>query len=197
MTVGENVLAPSSIDEVVAIVRELHESATHFAVSSGATPASGQTIVVSVSRLTRVELREASLTLRAEAGATVASLRAAGEKAKLRPVGLPDSVTAEHVGGLIARGEVPRRSVSGIEGVLSTGEVVRTGGSVLKDVVGYDLPALLLGSMGWLAIIVAVTFRVEPAAARTPVSAPAGVTQSGYGVVRAAFDPQGLLRGRY
>ena len=38
---------------------------------------------------------------------------------------------------------------------------------MLKDVVGYDLLAALLGSAGRLAIIAAVTFRLEPAAART------------------------------
>ncbi|MBV8444649.1 MAG: FAD-binding oxidoreductase, partial [Candidatus Dormibacteraeota bacterium] len=89
-------------------------------------------------------------------------------------------------------GEVPRRSLCGVEAVVPGGELVRFGGGVLKDVVGYDLPALLLGSMGRLAVIVAVTFRLEPAAARTPAPPPPGAIGD-LDLVTAAFDPHGLL----
>jgi FAD/FMN-containing dehydrogenase len=96
---------------------------------------------------------------------------------------------------LIARGEVPRRSLCGIEAVLSTGERVSAGGSVLKDVVGYDLGTVLLGSMGALAIIVAATFRLEPARSRTPVPEPPGAVPR-HELIARAFDPQGLLSAR-
>ena len=85
-------------------------------------------------------------------------------EAKLAVVGLGAETGSGHVGTLVARGEVPRRSLSGVEAVLSTGEAVKAGGAALKDVVGYDLIAALLGSAGRLAIIAAVTFRLEPAA---------------------------------
>src|SRR6202043_2463836 len=93
---------------------------------------------------------------------------------KLIRVGLGADTVSAHVGTLIARGEVPRRSLAGVEAVLSTGEVVKAGGAALKDVVGYDLTATLLGSAGRLAIIAAVTFRLEPAAARPATSKPPG-----------------------
>ena len=190
-------LAPASIDEVATTVAELQETSTPFAVGSTADGAVADgAVLLSVSRLSAVEIREASLTLRAEAGATVSAARSLAERAKLALVGVPERAEAQHVGGLVARGEVPRRAIAGIEAVLPTGERVRTGGSVLKDVVAYDLAALLLGSMGRLAVIVAVTFRLEPIGAHTPVAAPAGVTQTGDSLLVKAFDPRGLLRAR-
>jgi FAD/FMN-containing dehydrogenase len=188
-------LVPASLDEVVATVRELRETSTPFAVLSGDQAGGGSRVVVSLARLTGVALRASSLTLRAEAGTRVSEvLRAAGD-AKLAVVGMDSRVAADrHVGSLIARGEVPRRAVAGIEAVLPTGETVRTGGSVLKDVVGYDLPALLLGSMGRLAVITAVTFRLEPAGARTPSQSAPGIMPEHSGPIVVAFNPQGLLR---
>ena len=73
--------------------------------------------------------------------------------------------------------------------------MVSAGGAVLKDVVGYDLATVLLGSMGRLAIIVAVSLRLEPADARTPVADAPGAA-AGTGVLAGAFDPVGLLRAR-
>ena len=67
------------------------------------------------------------------------------------------------------------------------------GGAALKDVVGYDLIAVLLGSAGRLAIITAITFRLEPATARTATSKPPGTRQWQPGLA-GAFDPKGLLR---
>jgi FAD/FMN-containing dehydrogenase len=108
-------------------------------------------------------------------------------------VGLGAETGSAHVGTLIARGDVPRRTLAGIEAVLTTGETVKAGGAMLKDVVGYDLLAALLGSAGRLAIIVAVTFRLEPAAARTPTSKPPGA-RAWQPALADAFDPKGLLR---
>jgi len=187
-------LAPASAAEVVATVRELGESSTPFAVSSGDAAAGDGAVVVSVSRLRELALRAEAATLRAEAGALVSDVTASAAGAKLVVVGLPGSSGTRRVGALVARGEVPRRAIAGIEAVLPTGETVRTGGSVLKDVVGYDLPALLLGSMGRLALITAVTFRLEPAGARTPVPPAPGPVPAGDGSVARAFDPNSLLR---
>jgi FAD/FMN-containing dehydrogenase len=187
---------PRDADSVAAIARVCAETLTSIAVSSSASGTDGAApqrgVVISLNRLTGISVAAGGLTLRAEAGATVAAVRiAAGEK-QLAVVGFPDSVDAEHVGTLIARGEVPRRSLCGIEAVLSTGERVSAGGSVLKDVVGYDLGAVLLGSMGALAIIVAASFRLEPAKSRTPVPKPPGGVPP-HELIARAFDPQGLL----
>jgi hypothetical protein len=131
--------------------------------------------------------------LRLAAGATVANLRAAVTGSRLAVVGLGAQTGSGHVGTLMARGDVPRRTLAGVEAVLTTGETVRAGGAMLKDVVGYDLLGALLGSAGRLAIIAAVTFRLEPAAARTPTATPPGA-RIWQPALADAFDPKGLLR---
>jgi glycolate oxidase len=50
--------------------------------------------------------------------------------------------------------------VLGLEGVLMGGEMIRTGGANRKDVTGYDLTQLLVGSEGTLAVLTAATLRL-------------------------------------
>jgi len=52
--------------------------------------------------------------------------------------------------------------VLGLEAVLPTGEIVRTGGKTVKNVVGYDLTQLLVGSEGTLAIVTRIILRLVP-----------------------------------
>jgi FAD/FMN-containing dehydrogenase len=190
------VVIPRDADMVATIARACAETLTPMSVSSGASSTDGAApphgVVISLNRLTGISVAAGGLTLRAEAGAAVAALRSAAGDHQLAVVGLPAAVDAQHVGTLVARGEVPRRSLCGIEAVLSTGERVIAGGNVLKDVVGYDLGSVLLGSMGALAIIVATTFRLEPARSHTPVPDPPGAVPR-LEVIARAFDPQGLL----
>jgi glycolate oxidase len=55
-----------------------------------------------------------------------------------------------------------KRYVLGLEAVLPTGEIVKTGGKTVKNVVGYDLTQLLVGSEGTLAIITRIILRLIP-----------------------------------
>jgi glycolate oxidase len=52
--------------------------------------------------------------------------------------------------------------VLGLEAVLPTGEIVRTGSKAVKNVVGYDLTQLLVGSEGTLAILTQIILRLVP-----------------------------------
>lgn len=61
----------------------------------------------------------------------------------------------------------PRDVVLGLETVLATGERVRCGGRVVKNVTGYDLAKLYLGSLGSLAVIEAAWLRLLPAPEQT------------------------------
>lgn len=196
VSAAASLVTPASLHAAVAAVRVCAESGTPFGVRSSAAgsaataPPAG--VLLSLERLAGIEMHAPALTLRAGAGATVASVRhrAAGEG--LAVVGMGDGPLPASVGALVARGTVPRRSLTGIEAVLPTGETIAFGG-VLKDVVGYDVPALLLGSMGRLAVLLTATFRLEPAGARTVSPRPAGVVLPDPSLTRA-FDPQELLR---
>jgi glycolate oxidase len=57
---------------------------------------------------------------------------------------------------------VTRQHVLGLEAVLATGEVMRTGGRIVKASTGYDLTQLIIGSEGTLALVTEVTLRLSP-----------------------------------
>ncbi len=193
-----DVVSPADVASLVRVAGLCNQQGVPITVTSGAPATPGGTperggIILSVSKLAGIDVAAPGLTVRAEAGASVARVRAAVAKEKLVVVGLGADTGSEHVGTLVARGEIPRRSLAGVEAILSTGDAVKAGGAALKDVVGYDLIAALLGSAGRLAVIAAVTFRLEPAAARTATSKPPG-TRTWQPGLAGAFDPKGLLR---
>src|SRR4029079_4387690 len=57
---------------------------------------------------------------------------------------------------------VTRHQVLGLEAVLGTGEVIRTGGKFVKATNGYDLTQLIVGSEGTLALVTEATLRLYP-----------------------------------
>jgi len=86
------------------------------------------------------------------------------------PIDPPGAARAT-VGGLVAANRNgPRRLlwgsirdlVIGIRAALPTGEVIKTGGKVVKNVAGYDLVKLFIGSLGAVGVITEVTFKISP-----------------------------------
>lgn len=193
------VITPSGVTGLASAVLACADAGVPLRPRSG--PYAGGSpegaLTVSLERLTEIDVRGPSLTARAGAGASVATLRNAVGAAGLTFAAEFGSGSrgGAHVGSLIARGGVSRRALTGIEAVLTTGEQIGSGGRMLKDVGPYDLAAALLGSQGRLAIIVAVTFRLLPVGAEVPAHPPQGPTvpTSVDDLVRAAFDPGGLL----
>lgn len=194
---ADSAVTPADRQALAAAVRIAAETSTPIAVRSAAAGSSVKAprdgLVISLDRFNAIEVRGAALLVRAGAAASVATVQQRVAAEGLAVVGLGNGPLPATVGALVAAGAVPRRSIAGVEGVLTTGELITFGG-VLKDVVGYDVPALLLGSMGRLGIITEVTLRLEPAAARTttPAGAPGAATLDP--VLLRAFDPLQLLR---
>lgn len=156
----------------------------------------GRAVSVSLAALDHLRADAGAMVVRAGAGATLVSLRAAVDGAGMALVGVPGggAGVAVHAGSLVARGQAPRRALTGIEAVLPDGEVVHAGGGVLKDVTGYDLAGALLGSMGRLALITELVFRLQPRQARAAApEAAAGAAGAVSELLRHAFDPDGLM----
>ena len=176
---ADAVVLPATTDEVARTVAWCYEhdvpliprgGGTGFA--GGAVPLDGG-IVLGLERLAGVRSVEPLLwRMWVEAGVTTADVRRlARENGLLFP---PDPGAGEQsqIGGNIATNAGGPHAfkygttgawVTGLEAVLPPGEVVSVGGPIRKDVAGYDLKSLLIGSEGTLGIITAAWLRLVPA----------------------------------
>ncbi|MFI7287869.1 FAD-binding oxidoreductase [Streptomyces anulatus] len=146
-----------------------------------ATVATQGGVVLVLTRLNKIiEIAPAELLARVQPGVTSAALAEAAHRDNLLWAPDPGSRTVATIGGTIATNAgglrglkygVTRDYVLGLEAVLPTGEVIRTGGRLNKDVAGYDLTRLLTGSEGTLAVITEATLALRPA----PTTAGTGV----------------------
>jgi glycolate oxidase len=128
-------------------------------------------IILSLERMNRIiEVDQDNLMMTAEAGVTLLSLNRAVAEAGLSFPLHPGDESAQ-LGGMVACGAGGARAVKhgvmsnyvkGMEVVLPTGEVLILKGKLLKDVAGYDLMHLLIGSQGTLGVITNVTLRLHP-----------------------------------
>ena len=170
-------LTPRSTDELAMLVRESGRVGRPLAIrgagtwplaldraSAGATP-------VSVGAITGiVEYVPGDLTLTARAGTTIAELHDAthanGQWCPLLPWGLD----AGTIGATFATATTgpcrfalgaPRDLALGVEFVDGTGAVARGGGRVVKNVAGFDLTRLMVGSWGTLGIITEISMRLR------------------------------------
>jgi glycolate oxidase FAD binding subunit len=117
-----------------------------------------------------VEYEPADLTITCQAGATLDDLNGPlSENGQMLPFGKVPG--ASRIGRLLAlRGREshlawgsPRDFTIGLRVVTADGRIIRTGGKVVKNVAGYDLTKLFIGSMGTLGVIVEATFKLAPA----------------------------------
>jgi glycolate oxidase len=136
-------------------------------------------IVLSLTRMNRIlEIAPEEMLARAEPCVSTAALNDAAAAHGLFYPPDPGSRTVSTIGGNVAtcagglRGlkyGVTRNYVLGLTVVLPTGEIVKTGGRLWKDVAGYDLTRLITGSEGTLGVITEVTVALQsaPRTART------------------------------
>ena len=129
-------------------------------------------VLVDTTQINRLLEHEGpDLTCHVEAGITLATLQmrlaTRGQKLSLDP---PDAQQAT-VGGLLAsnasgpkrlRYGTARDLVIGLRVVQSNGEISHSGGRVVKNVAGYDLNKLYIGSLGTLGVIVEANFKLHP-----------------------------------
>ncbi len=167
-----------STDEVAAVVRLCADARVPVTprglgtgLTGGSVPLWGG-VVLSLELMSEVlEVSAADMVVRARPGATTARVQAAcaaqGLYYPVDPASLEDCSiggnVAENAGGARAfRYGVTGDWLRGIEAVLADGSIVRHGGRIHKNTVGYDLCRLLVGTEGTIAVITEVTLKLIP-----------------------------------
>jgi glycolate oxidase len=172
------VVFPGSTQEIAAIARLCNEHGVPLVVrgagtgyTGGAVPLHGGALL-SMERFTRIiEIDEDNLLAVVQANVITHDLQQAVEARGLFYPPDPASLKQSSIGGNVAecaggpravKYGTTKRYVLALEAVLPTGEIIRTGSKTVKNVVGYDLTQLLVGSEGTLAIITEITLRLVP-----------------------------------
>ena len=172
------VVLPADTQQVAAIAQVCNEQRVPLVVrgagtgfTGGAVPTQGG-VLLSMERFNRIiEIDELNLLAVVEPNVINADLQRAVEKLGLFYPPDPASLNQSSLGGNVAecaggprafKYGVTKRYVLALEAVLPTGEVVNTGSKAVKNVVGYDLTQLLVGSEGTLAIVTRITVRLLP-----------------------------------
>ncbi len=170
----------AQISEVLKICTEDHAAVVPWgggtSIGLGNRP-SRVDVVLSLERFTGlIEHDDANLTATAQAGMRVAELQQilAGRHQFLA-IDPPQTAEATIGGVVAANTNGPRRmhyggvrdQVIGMKCVLATGEQVKSGGKVVKNVAGYDMCKLFTGSLGTLGVITEVTLRMAPVPERS------------------------------
>ncbi|MDP8905556.1 MAG: FAD-binding protein, partial [Chloroflexota bacterium] len=170
---------PRTTGEVQAIVRlaaaagvALVPRGAGTGLSGGAVAIEGALTVAFTEMNRIVEIDRANLTATVEPGVINADLGRAAAEHGLFYAPDPASFEMCSIGGNLAENSgglrcvkygVTRDFVLGLEVVLADGELLRTGGKNVKDVAGYDLTGLFVGSEGTLGLITQATLRLLPA----------------------------------
>jgi glycolate oxidase FAD binding subunit len=174
----EAVVFPGTTEEVAAVLVQAGEAGLPVTPWGGGTkmaigsPPNRIGLVLGLTRLNRIlEHEPGDLTVTVEAGLTLDALQEAlGRRGQWLSLD-PASSDRATVGGILAsNASGPRRHlygtardlVIGLTVVAADGSVVHGGGKVVKNVAGYDLPKLYIGSFGTLGVLVEATFKLRP-----------------------------------
>jgi glycolate oxidase len=172
------VLVPANTEQIAAIARLCNQHHVPVVVrgagtgyTGGAVPVHGG-VVVALERLNQIlEIDEENPLAVVQPHVITRDLQDAVEARGLFYPPDPASLKQSSLGGNVAecaggpravKYGTTKRYVLALEAVLPTGEIVRTGSKAVKNVVGYDLTQLLVGSEGTLAIITEITLRLVP-----------------------------------
>ena len=174
----EIVVRPTKTEQVSQIMRLCNQEmipvtprAGGTGLSGGALPVFGG-VLLSVEKMNRiVEIDRENLMAVVEPGVITEVLQKEVEKTGLFYPPDPASKGSCCIGGNVAecaggpramKYGVTKDYVFGLEAVLPSGEIIRTGGKLLKNVTGYNLTQLLVGSEGTLAIVTKITLKLIP-----------------------------------
>ncbi|MBN8192801.1 glycolate oxidase subunit GlcD [Bacillus sp. NTK074B] len=172
------VIVPRSTEEVSEIVKICHAhlipivprgSGTNLC--AGTCPTEGGLVLLFTNMNKIIELDEENLTITVQPGVVTLDLIHAVEAKRLFYPPDPSSMKISTIGGNINENSgglrglkygVTRDYVLALEAVLPNGDIIRTGGKLAKDVAGYDLTRLFVGSEGTLCVITEATLKLVP-----------------------------------
>jgi glycolate oxidase len=176
-TIPSAVVVPESTEDVATTLRLCDEHRVPVTARGSGTGLSGAAVpvaggvVVSFERMRRVlEIDTANHVAVVQPGVTLAELDDVTKRHGLVYPVFPGEYSAS-LGGNVATNAggmravkygVTRHQVLGLEAVLASGEVIRTGGRFVKASTGYDLTQLVVGSEGTLALVTEATLRLYP-----------------------------------
>jgi glycolate oxidase len=205
----EAVVFPASTAEMSAILKLANEA--NFPVTArgggvgytgGAVPIDGG-VVIGTDRMNKIlEINVDDLYAICQPGIRTFELQQAVENHGLIFPPDPASYKDSFIGGNIAENAggmrtpkygVTKHYVLGLEVVTATGEVLRTGGKTVKNVVGFDLTSLMCGSEGMLGIITEATLKLVPAPEATSTVRASFRSMEEACKVLTKFTPEGLL----
>jgi glycolate oxidase subunit GlcD len=176
---ADAVALPRTAEEVAQVVAWCYEREVPIVPRGGGTGYAGGAValdggvVLSLERLDRVRSFDPLLwRMEVEAGLRTAEVRRIARESGLLFAPDPGAAEQSQIGGNIATNAggphaykygVTGKWVTGLEVVVAPGELVCFGGPLRKDVAGYDLKQLLIGSEGTLGVITAAWLRLMPA----------------------------------
>jgi|SRR5579872_9174 len=207
------VAIPETTEQVAAVVRLANREriaitprAMGSSLSGGPVPLRGG-IVIDTKRMNRIlEIDEINFVAVVQPGVINADLQAAVEKRGLFYPPDPSSLKQSAIGGNIAENAGGSRClkygvtsdyVMGLEVVLPTGDVIRAGGKVVKNVTGYNLRALFTGAEGTLGVVTEATLRLlkKPAHTLTAMAVFSSIVESAHcvtDVMSAGLSPTAI-----
>src|SRR6266576_4966737 len=206
---ADAVVFPSTTEEVAAVMRWCYENAVPLTARGGGTGLAGGAIpvhggvVIGFERLNKIRQFDPLLwRMHVEAGVTTGDVQRVARENGLRFPPDPGAAEISQIGGNIAcnaggphafKYGVTGNWVTGIEAVIPPGVIVRSGGPIRKDVAGYDVKSLLIGSEGTLGVVTAAWLKLLPAPeAALPVAAFFGGVVDGCAAIERVLG-NGLL----
>ncbi|MDI6783129.1 MAG: FAD-linked oxidase C-terminal domain-containing protein [bacterium] len=174
----EAIIRPANTEEISAVVKLANQYKFPLIPRGSGTNLSGGSIAVQggivmvMNRMNRIiEIDKENLTATVEPGVITSELHTAVEKLGLFYPPDPGSMKVSTLGGNVAENAggprcfkygVTKDYVLGLEIVLPTGEIIKTGGKAVKDVAGYNLTQLFIGSEGTLGVVTQIIVKLIP-----------------------------------
>ena len=210
----KSVVSPATIEEAASVLAEAGREKSRVAFVGGGTALAlggaprGLDVVVRTTGLDRIiEHAPSDQVVTVEGGISLAALqRAASAHGQRLACDAPLAEKAT-LGGLLAtngfgplrtRSGTLRDLVLGVTLVRADGTVARGGGKVVKNVAGFDLPKMAVGSLGTLGLIASATFRLHPLPERTvtllaPRRSPKDVRAFSLSLREAQLEPAAVV----